>query len=117
VNRFIQLADDSDEVPKLHGKSYSDFKLSGHEWSKLELMRDILQFNGVANAIHLGLENIHKWYHKTDDTDMYFVYYIALNPNYKLAYGKDKWDTQYFEDGMAHLENLVSAYLPLCELV
>ncbi|KAG1744680.1 uncharacterized protein EDB91DRAFT_1080768 [Suillus paluster] len=142
--RFIQLTDDSDEVLKLHGKSYSDFKLSGQEWSKLELMRDILQepanaqqsflatcqptvwctipileflqetwenmaqalkFNGVANAILLGLKNICKWYHKTDDTDMYFVC-LTLDPNYKLAYTKDKWDTQYFEDGMAHLENL-----------
>ncbi|KAG2345437.1 hypothetical protein BDR05DRAFT_946935 [Suillus weaverae] len=36
--RFIQLTDDSDEVPKLHSKSYSDFKLSGQEWLKLELM-------------------------------------------------------------------------------
>ncbi|KAG2336033.1 hypothetical protein BDR05DRAFT_897307, partial [Suillus weaverae] len=116
VNRFIQLADDSDEVPKLHGKSYSDFKLSGQEWSKLKLMQDVLQFNGVANAILLGLENICKWYCKTDDTDMYFVC-LALDPNYKLAYAKDKWDMQYFEDGMAHLENIVSAYLPLRALV
>lgn len=97
-------------------------------------MAQASKFNGVANTIHLGLENICKWYRKTDDMDMYFVClgeffllnssaastdsnYIALDPNYKLAYTKDKWDTQYFEDGIAHLENLVSAYLPLCELV
>jgi len=43
VNRFIQLANDSDEVPKLQGKSYAGFKLSSQEWAKMELMRDVLQ--------------------------------------------------------------------------
>lgn len=28
VNRFVHLADDSDEVPKLRKKQYADFKLS-----------------------------------------------------------------------------------------
>ncbi|KAG1747879.1 uncharacterized protein EDB91DRAFT_1263073 [Suillus paluster] len=43
VNRFIQLADDSDEVQNLQGKSYGAFKLSAEEWKKLELMHDMLQ--------------------------------------------------------------------------
>jgi hypothetical protein len=43
VNRFIQLADDSDEVPKLKGKSYADFRLSAQEWMELDLMREVLQ--------------------------------------------------------------------------
>lgn len=43
VNRFIQLADDSDEVPDLKDKKYRDFRLSKPEWKKLELMREVLR--------------------------------------------------------------------------
>jgi hypothetical protein len=43
VNRFIQLADDSDEVPDLKGKAYAAFKLPSQGWSKMELMQDVLQ--------------------------------------------------------------------------
>jgi hypothetical protein len=43
VNQFIQLADDSDEVPKLKGKSYADFWLSVQEWTELDLMCEVLQ--------------------------------------------------------------------------
>jgi len=44
VNRLIQLADDSDEVPNLQGgKSYGAFKLLAEEWKNLELMCDMLQ--------------------------------------------------------------------------
>jgi hypothetical protein len=144
VNRFIQLADDSDEVPNLQGKSYGAFKLSAEEWKKLELMHDVLQvcasvqsslkccinllynqepanaqqsfsatreptvwraipvleylqqtwqnmagsskFDDFSSAINSGLDNIRKWYHKIDETDVYFVclgmcfiYYDALS--------------------------------------
>jgi len=30
-------------------------------------------FYKLADAIESGLANLHKWYHKTDDTDMYFI--------------------------------------------
>jgi hypothetical protein len=44
VNRFTQLADDSDEVPKLQGaKLYMGFWLSPQEWKDLKLMYDVLQ--------------------------------------------------------------------------
>lgn len=43
INRFIQLADESDEVPNLKGKLYADFRLSAPEWAELELMREVLQ--------------------------------------------------------------------------
>jgi hypothetical protein len=43
VNRFTQLADDSEDVPALEGKFYSNFKLTPQDWTKMELMRDILQ--------------------------------------------------------------------------
>lgn len=43
VNRFTALADDSEKVPDLQGKTYAAFKLSHSEWEKMELMRDVLQ--------------------------------------------------------------------------
>ncbi|KAF5370479.1 hypothetical protein D9615_009743 [Tricholomella constricta] len=43
INHFVQLADDSDEVPTLRGKSYSDFRLGKQDWNKLELMHEVLK--------------------------------------------------------------------------
>ena len=43
VNRLIQLADKSNEVPDLKGKSYVAFKLLPQEWTIMELMQDVLQ--------------------------------------------------------------------------
>jgi hypothetical protein len=37
------LADESDEVPNLKGKSYSDFYLRKRDWDKLELMHEVLK--------------------------------------------------------------------------
>ena len=43
VNRFIQLADISDDVPDLQKKKYMDFRLSKSEWEKMKLMHEVLQ--------------------------------------------------------------------------
>jgi hypothetical protein len=43
VKRFTKLADESDDVPKLRNKKYSDFKLSKFEWERLELLQAVLQ--------------------------------------------------------------------------
>ncbi|KAF5378616.1 hypothetical protein D9615_007187 [Tricholomella constricta] len=40
INHFVQLADDSDEVPTLRRKSYADFRLGKQDWRKLELMHE-----------------------------------------------------------------------------
>ncbi|KAG1805825.1 uncharacterized protein BJ212DRAFT_1486171 [Suillus subaureus] len=135
----MQLADDSDEVPKLQGgKLYMGFQLSPQEWKDLELMYDVLQepadaqqtflvthkptvwrtipvleflqemwqtmansskFSSVSMAIEAGVNNLQKWYHKTDDTSIYFIC-LALDPNYKVAYTKVKWDPDHFDEGM-----------------
>jgi hypothetical protein len=47
VNHFVQGADDSDEVPDLQGKSYSDFKLSRRDWEKLKFMHEVLRVSLV----------------------------------------------------------------------
>ncbi|KAG1827950.1 ribonuclease H-like domain-containing protein [Suillus subalutaceus] len=148
VNRFIQLADDSDEVPNLQGKSYGAFKLSAEEWKKLELMHDVLQepanaqqsfsatreptvwraipvleylqqtwqnmagsskFDDFSSAINSGLDNIRKWYHKIDETDVYFVC-LVLDPNYKVAYAKGKWEPHDFDEGMRSLRKVFDKY-------
>lgn len=43
VSRFVQLADDSDEVPALKNKKYSDFKLTAQEWDMIDRMHEVLQ--------------------------------------------------------------------------
>lgn len=43
VCHFAQYADDSESVPKLKGKSYSDFFLRKKDWDKLHLMHEVLQ--------------------------------------------------------------------------
>jgi hypothetical protein len=43
------------------------------------------------------------------------ITFIVLDPNYKLAYVEDRWDTQDVVDGRAHLEALVSNS-PNCSL-
>jgi hypothetical protein len=38
VNWFMQLADDSEDIPTLKSKSYSNFKLTPQDQTKMELM-------------------------------------------------------------------------------
>ena len=65
------------------------------------------------------------WYHKVDDTDVYFVCLgklsaiicvhcrahsndLALDPNFKMAYTEKNWDDEYYEQGMVKLHDVVS---------
>lgn len=43
VNRFVRLADDSDEVPKLRRRQYADFKLTNSDWLQLSLLHEALR--------------------------------------------------------------------------
>jgi hypothetical protein len=43
VTKFMQLADDSAQVPKLRKKRYADYKLTPDEWTNLDLLRQILK--------------------------------------------------------------------------
>ncbi|KAL0958654.1 hypothetical protein HGRIS_014979 [Hohenbuehelia grisea] len=42
VNQFTQSANESDEVPDLKDKNYSDFRLTKKDWERLELIREVL---------------------------------------------------------------------------
>ena len=43
ITRFVQLADDSDDVPALHNKKYSQFHLSKDEWEQLNLLHEVMK--------------------------------------------------------------------------
>ncbi|KAG1811121.1 uncharacterized protein BJ212DRAFT_1278098, partial [Suillus subaureus] len=112
INLFVELTDNSENVPNLKGKSYADFQLDRRDWEKLKLMHEVLQepasatqtfssscnpsvwqmipvleflqkswenmaklpqFSKVSDAIQKALENVVKWYHKTKDTNIYFI--------------------------------------------
>jgi hypothetical protein len=53
VQSFIDLADDSDRVPKLSkGRRYAQFEISNVEWRQLGLIHEVLQV-GVCSIVML----------------------------------------------------------------
>ncbi|KAJ7889429.1 hypothetical protein B0H13DRAFT_1888051 [Mycena leptocephala] len=116
VNQFALTADESDKVPELQGKNYVDFKLSKAEWSKIGKMHEVLQswrnmdrFSDMKDSVNCGLENLEKWYRKTNDTDVYFIC-LALDPNYKTEYAEHQWDREPFINGMDKLKAKFDSY-------
>jgi hypothetical protein len=83
-------------------------------------MAAIDRFADMKDSINCGLENLDKWYRKTNDTDVYFIclgtiasftfnYFDltslrALDPNYKTEYAEHQWDPEPFIDGMSKLK-------------
>ena len=47
----MQLVDDSEEVPKLKNKSYSDFKLSRDDLDQLMLMHKGLRVSNITSLL------------------------------------------------------------------
>jgi hypothetical protein len=43
ITKFVQLTDDSTQVPKLQKKTYADYKLTHDEWKHLDLLRQVLK--------------------------------------------------------------------------
>src|SRR5207244_4232779 len=90
-----------------------------------ENMANNARFSDLESAIHAGLANLSKWYHKIDDTNVYFIclgklsllavasnlmpLLLALDPNSKVEYMKQKWEEEFFEAGMARLHSVVCA--------
>lgn len=83
------------------------------------------RFSEISDAIRAGLDNLGKWYRKTDDTDAYFICLgrfsrwsrmifgntpAVLDPNVKLAYAEDKWDAEQLEDAINRLETVVRLF-------
>ncbi|KAG2348733.1 hypothetical protein BDR05DRAFT_995137 [Suillus weaverae] len=61
VNRFTLLADKSHEVPKLHNKSYSNFKLNQANWRKIQLVHDILKEPATAQQSFSSVTSPTAW--------------------------------------------------------
>ena len=40
---FVELADDSEEVPALKVKQYADFCLDRKDWEKMKQIKEVLQ--------------------------------------------------------------------------
>ncbi|KAG1748248.1 uncharacterized protein EDB91DRAFT_1079250 [Suillus paluster] len=70
-----------------------------------ESMAGTSKFDSLSTSIQSGLDNLRKWYRKTNDTDVYFIC-LALDPNYKVAYAKAKWASQDFADGVKRLKDV-----------
>jgi hypothetical protein len=64
------------------------------------------KFSEISDAISIGIENLNKWYRKIDDTDVYFIC-LALDPKWKLAYAREKWERCHFSAGVKQLEKVV----------
>jgi len=48
INLFVELADDSEDIPDLTGKSYADLRLDKKDWEKIKLMHDVLQVRTLS---------------------------------------------------------------------
>ncbi|KAK7059552.1 hypothetical protein R3P38DRAFT_3522768 [Favolaschia claudopus] len=72
-------------------------------------MADTERFADMRESILAGLDNLEKWYGKTDDTDVYFIC-LALDPNTKTAYTQESWDSEAHEEGLAKLESVYDSY-------
>ncbi|KAG2064122.1 hypothetical protein BDR04DRAFT_1122806 [Suillus decipiens] len=131
VNRFIQLVDDSDEVPNLQGKSYGAFKLSAKEWKKLELMHDMLQEPANAQQSFSVTHEPTVWhvilvpeflqqtwqnmarslkFSNFSTTIESGIDNLSLDLNYKIAYAKSKWEPRNFKKGMRCLQIIFDRY-------
>ncbi|KIJ15094.1 hypothetical protein PAXINDRAFT_77655, partial [Paxillus involutus ATCC 200175] len=102
VNKFCVMADNTSKVPKLKGKKYADYAISEEEWKMLELIYEVLK-----GSIEKGLAKLKKYYWFLDQNNMAFIS-LALDPNFKLEYAKESWNSKYFGEGMAALEQVVS---------
>ncbi|KAJ7465531.1 hypothetical protein FB451DRAFT_1179014 [Mycena latifolia] len=65
------------------------------------------KFASMASSINAGLENLEKWYRKTDETD---IAVRAMDPNYKTAYAEHNWASEFFDEGMAKMEAKFDSY-------
>ena len=88
-------------------------------------MAAIPQYDKVHDALIKGLDNLAKWYNKTDDSTAYFICLgmihkndvaklmsllnpLALDPNVKVAYAQHHWGDDSFNAGLKMLEDVVS---------
>ncbi|KAF7363239.1 Dimer-Tnp-hAT domain-containing protein [Mycena venus] len=96
------------EVPAKIQQSFSSAKFPT-VWRTLPLFEFLQQswrnmaatakFADMKDSIDRGLENLEKWYRKTEESDVYFIC-LALDPNYKTEYAEHQWDSEAFIHAM-----------------
>jgi len=93
-----------------------------------ENMAAVSRFDIVHDALIEGLDNLAKWYKKTDDSTAYFICLgiiytniclkrcklicvtlsSALDPNFKVVYAQHHWGDDSFNAGLKMFEHVVS---------
>ena len=59
VTRFTQLADASEDVPKLRAnKTYRDFYLLKFEWERLKLLHEVMQVGHCIHKFYINLQTL-----------------------------------------------------------
>ncbi|KAJ8457093.1 hypothetical protein ONZ45_g18454 [Pleurotus djamor] len=66
-------------------------------------------YSDIESPLTAALTNLHKWYQKLDDTNVYFIS-LALEPSIKLAYAELHWDPKYVKAGKKQLEKVFDTY-------
>ena len=91
------------------------------EWE--ELLEDI-EYEPVYGALQAGILLLEKYYHRADNTDVYFIAHgtqhiiisisflltcwLVLDPVFKLGYLNAAWEPQYLDVGMKQFKAWVS---------
>ena len=60
ITKFIQLIDNSTQVPTLQKKCYTDYRLSPNEWTKLGLLHQILKVRTTSHDLNQSCSNLVK---------------------------------------------------------
>ena len=58
ITKFIRLADDSMQVPKLQKKMYKDYKFMSSEWTNLDLLRQVLMVWPLSCPLTLSVAEL-----------------------------------------------------------
>ncbi|KIK05961.1 hypothetical protein K443DRAFT_90372, partial [Laccaria amethystina LaAM-08-1] len=130
INQFVLLTDDSESVPDLQGKSYSDFRLSKQDWQNIELVHEILwepanaqqSFSSTKTPTVFQTIPILKFLQQTWENMSKVTKFAEMEPALdnglknlrkwycKLAYAKNKWDQDFFNASVQHFEELFESY-------
>ena len=100
---------------------YKVYPLIERLQSQWEQLHNNPKYVPVKHALEAGLKNMSKWYHKTDDTSIYFIsqsYFHfsitgslknpVLDPTCKLSYLKAVWDSEWIKAGKKQMQEIVS---------
>ena len=116
------------QTPTIH----KVFPLLEKVQSSWEALLENHEYQPVNHALEAGLQNMRKWYRKTDDTSIYFIShgnesdpfssstllinsFLVLDPTRKLSYLNAAWESEWVETGMERMRGIVSLFIFLLE--